>query len=305
MLGVLQPRRGRHLPPPRTLAGCKTASTTNHPNRVASSSGARSVVSTAIRHGEKWSTLCYLVGWRFLDSLCRLNGFRCLDNFLSFDGPYLLDRFPLHHGLCYLDRLRFLDGLCLLNGFRCLDSFLSFCGLNLLDCFRLHTNLCYLDGFCIRDSFCFRDGFCCLADRLRLDPGRFSSSLLGGFLLRRLGGSRLSLKKRRPPQLRHMRRLPGLGNSQVRHFSHDPVEVSLPHGVQIGVRRRVHEVDGVGNAILNRKLHRVQVVTQGATELEGVLLDTLEQHLFVAPPLLNIPLRVRPARVVGHDADLL
>ena len=47
---------------------------------------------------------------------------------------------------------------------------------------------------------------------------------------------------------------------------------SVPHRVGIGVGRRVHEVDGVGHAVLDRELHGVEVVAEGRHSVSESLL---------------------------------
>ena len=58
----------------------------------------------------------------------------------------------------------------------------------------------------------------------------------------------------------------------------DPVEVRLADRVQVGVRRRVHEVDRVGNAVLDRELDGVEVVAERAAQRARVALDAREQR---------------------------
>ena len=59
-----------------------------------------------------------------------------------------------------------------------------------------------------------------------------------------------------------------LRDRHVRHRLHDPAEILRPHRFQARIRRRIHEIDGVRNAVLHGELHRVQVVAQRAAELQ-------------------------------------
>src|ERR1700687_5318751 len=72
-----------------------------------------------------------------------------------------------------------------------------------------------------------------------------------------------SRKKRRPAQLfRWVLIAKGFAYSHFRNRVHDPIEVRLTHGMDVGVRRGIQKVDGVRNSVFYRELHRVQVVTQ-------------------------------------------
>ena len=63
---------------------------------------------------------------------------------------------------------------------------------------------------------------------------------------------------------------PGLFHSQFSYLVHDPVEVFLAHGIYIRIGSRIHKVDGVRDAILAGKFHRVQVVAQRATQGQAI-----------------------------------
>ena len=56
----------------------------------------------------------------------------------------------------------------------------------------------------------------------------------------------------------------------------DPLEVVLADRVQVGVGRRVHEVDGVRHAVLDGELDGVQVVAERPAERERVALDAVD-----------------------------
>ena len=61
-------------------------------------------------------------------------------------------------------------------------------------------------------------------------------------------------------------RLDGFLDRELGDGVDDPIEVRLPDRMHIGVRRRVHEVDRVGNAVLDRELHGVEVVAERAAQ---------------------------------------
>ena len=70
-------------------------------------------------------------------------------------------------------------------------------------------------------------------------------------------------------------------------------KLALAHGVQVGVGRGIHEVDGVGDAVFDGELDGVEVVAERAAELERILLDALEQLRIVGGWVLDIALGVR------------
>lgn len=96
----------------------------------------------------------------------------------------------------------------------------------------------------------------------------------------------------------------GFGDGEVCHFFHDPAEVGLAYGVQVSVGRGVHEVDGIGDAVLDGELDRVEIIAEGAAKGEGILLDALEELRIVGGRVLDVALVMRKARIVGHDVDL-
>ena len=56
---------------------------------------------------------------------------------------------------------------------------------------------------------------------------------------------------------------------------------------------------------LHGELDRVQVVAQRPAQRERILLHALQQLFVVRRRVLHVALVVRPARIVGHDVDLL
>jgi hypothetical protein len=107
-------------------------------------------------------------------------------------------------------------------------------------------------------------------------------------------------------ELRHLR----LGSLRLLHRQigdrlNNPLEVFLAHRMQIRIRRGIHKVDRVRNPILHGELHRVQVVAKGPAQLQRVLFHLLQQLLRRRRGILHIPLRMRPPRIVVHDAHLL
>ena len=74
-----------------------------------------------------------------------------------------------------------------------------------------------------------------------------------------------------------MRSFLRLGDGEVGYFADDPVEVGLAYGVQVCVGGGIHEVDGVGDAVFDGEFDGVEVVAEGLAELQGVLLDALEE----------------------------
>ena len=85
------------------------------------------------------------------------------------------------------------------------------------------------------------------------------------------------------------------GDGEVGDFFHDPVEIGLAHGVQVGVGGGIHEVNGVGDAVFDGELDGVEIVAEGAAECEGVLLDALEEFRIVGRGILKIALVMRTA----------
>ncbi len=72
-------------------------------------------------------------------------------------------------------------------------------------------------------------------------------------------------QKRRPAQLAgRILIAKRFGHSHFRDRIHDPVKIRLAHGMNVGVRRRIEKINGVRNAIFDRELNRVEVVTQRA-----------------------------------------
>src|ERR1035441_3423373 len=62
----------------------------------------------------------------------------------------------------------------------------------------------------------------------------------------------------------------GFTNRQFRHGVHNPVEILLAHRVYISIGSGIHEVDGVGYAVLAGKFNRVEVVAQSAAEGQAI-----------------------------------
>ena len=94
------------------------------------------------------------------------------------------------------------------------------------------------------------------------------------------------------------------GDGEVSDFAHDPVEVSLTYGVEVGVGGGIHEVDGVGDAVFDGEFDGVEIVAEGAAECEGVFLDALEEFWIVGGRVLEVALVMGAARIVRHDVDL-
>ena len=80
------------------------------------------------------------------------------------------------------------------------------------------------------------------------------------------------------------------GDGEVGDLLDDPVEVGLANGMEIGVGRGVHEVDGVGDAVLYGEFDGVEVVAERPAELERILLDACEQFFIVGRWVLDVAL---------------
>ena len=65
--------------------------------------------------------------------------------------------------------------------------------------------------------------------------------------------------------------------ARSRHVLDGPLEVVRRERVDVHVRRRVHEVDGVGHAVADGPLHRVHVVAQRSNEFPRVVHDALAE----------------------------
>ena len=59
------------------------------------------------------------------------------------------------------------------------------------------------------------------------------------------------MKERGPPVLDRPFRSQRLFNGKRGHFRDDPLEIVGAHRVQVGVRRRVHEVDRIGDTVFD------------------------------------------------------
>ena len=70
-------------------------------------------------------------------------------------------------------------------------------------------------------------------------------------------------------------------------------KLSGPDRFEPGVRRGIHEVDGVRNAVLHRELHRVQVVAERAAERQR------------SRCTMRSPQRGRRRRIAGHIAQMV
>ena len=118
------------------------------------------------------------------------------------------------------------------------------------------------------------------------------------------GAGVVSRQKRRPAQL------PGriliakrFGYSHFRHRIHDPIKICLAHGMDIGVRRRVEEVDRVRNAVFHGKLDRIQVVAQRPAQGLRVLYHPVQQLGIGRCRIFHIALVDGRLRIVVHDVD--
>ena len=69
-----------------------------------------------------------------------------------------------------------------------------------------------------------------------------------------------------------------LADHHVGRLLDDPGEVVLADRVDVGVRRRVAEVDGVGDAVAHRHLDGVEVVAEPEVEGQHVVVHLLEQR---------------------------
>lgn len=88
------------------------------------------------------------------------------------------------------------------------------------------------------------------------------------------------------------------------HGIDDPAEAGFAYRVEVGVGHGVHKVDGVGDAVLDGELDRVEIVTKGAAQREGVLLDALQELGIGSGRVEDVTVLVGLARVVGHDENL-
>lgn len=96
-----------------------------------------------------------------------------------------------------------------------------------------------------------------------------------------------------------------LGNGQFGGGVDDPFKVCGTDGVEVGIGHRIHEIDGKGDAVFDGEFDGVDVVSQGLTEANGVLLDAFEEAFGGCWLILKVSLGVGFARIVGHDAHLL
>ncbi len=95
---------------------------------------------------------------------------------------------------------------------------------------------------------------CCAAAAVALEEARPVQTAHG------LAGERASLLDREP-----------------RDLVDDPLEVVLAHRMQVRVRRRIHEIDRVRDAVFHRKLNRVQVVAERLAQRQRILFHAREQ----------------------------
>src|SRR5271166_1229483 len=116
----------------------------------------------------------------------------------------------------------------------------------------------------------------------------------------------VAVQKRAPAKLRREASvLLGFAHRQLRHVIHNPIKIRLSHRVHICVGSRIHEVDGVGNAVLTGELDGVEVVTQRAAQRQGVALHPLQKLGVGRRRVLHVALVVRRRRIVVHDVHLL
>lgn len=85
----------------------------------------------------------------------------------------------------------------------------------------------------------------------------------------------------------------------------NPAKIGFSHRVDIGIGSGVHKVNGIGNPILHGEFDGVEVVAEGAAEGQGVPFDPRKQGRIGWGRIEDIAIRVGPARVIGHDANLL
>ena len=50
----------------------------------------------------------------------------------------------------------------------------------------------------------------------------------------------------------------------------DPLEILRSHRLESRIGRGIQEIDGVGNAVLHRELHGVQIVAERAAQLQAI-----------------------------------
>ena len=75
--------------------------------------------------------------------------------------------------------------------------------------------------------------------------------------------------------------------------------------MNIRVRGRIQEIDGVGNTLLYRKLHCVEVIPKSAAERECIPHHPVSQFLRARPAIFHITQVVRLLWVVLHHANFL
>ncbi len=97
-------------------------------------------------------------------------------------------------------------------------------------------------------------------------------------------------------------RIAGQPDGQVGRVLDGPVEVPRSQRVDVQVRSGIEKVDGMGDPIAHRPLHRAHVIAKGPHQLERVLHDPLFQFGFQFRSIREIP---PLTRIVEHGQHLL
>ncbi len=72
-------------------------------------------------------------------------------------------------------------------------------------------------------------------------------------------------------------------DGELGHVFDDPLKVVVAYGIDVGIGRRVEEVDGVRDALFDGKFHRVQVITESLAKRDGVFHHPFVQRLLLHP----------------------
>ena len=85
----------------------------------------------------------------------------------------------------------------------------------------------------------------------------------------------------------------------------DPSEVLLADRGRVRIGRGIQEIDRVRDAVPDRELQRIEVVTECLRQLQAVAADPLVQRGLDGRRVLDVPSGMRLPRVVTHDVHVL
>src|SRR5258708_40374875 len=92
-------------------------------------------------------------------------------------------------------------------------------------------------------------------------------------------------------------------NGILRGGFHDPVEIICSYAVPFRIRRRIAEVDGIGDTIADGQFHRIKVVAQRPVNAQDDLFH-LQQSFRRGSKISAIPQMVWITWLIRHNAGV-